>query len=270
VAAHGVALAEESGVAYRHAPTIASDGAGGAIVAWQDDGGGGLFDILARRVNAAGAPQWEEPVIVCAAAWEQVAPTTISDGAGGAIITWQDRRNVATIDDIYAQRLNGSGVAQWMPNGVAVCTAAVDQWTPLIVSDSGGGAVIAWPDRRTAATTQFDIFALRIDPDGLVPTAVRGSSPTPSLIVGNIYPNPFSAATSMDLWLEAPTDVRIELVDVAGRRVSEMMLREVPGGSQRVELDGRDGRGRRLANGVYFCRVTAAGTVVTRKMVIAR
>jgi hypothetical protein len=31
-----------------------------------------------------------------------------------------------------------------------------------------------------------------------------------------------------------------------------------------------DDAGRRLAGGVYFCRISASGTSVTRKVVIAR
>jgi hypothetical protein len=41
-------------------------------------------------------------------------------------------------------------------------------------------------------------------------------------------------------------------------------------GWQRVRFAGRDERGRPLASGVYFARVSAAGATITRKMVIAR
>ncbi len=40
--------------------------------------------------------------------------------------------------------------------------------------------------------------------------------------------------------------------------------------SVRIPFTGRDLRGVPLASGVYFYRVTASGTTVTHKMVIAR
>jgi hypothetical protein len=41
-------------------------------------------------------------------------------------------------------------------------------------------------------------------------------------------------------------------------------------GWRKVALMGTDDRGQPLASGVYFYRVSAAGTSVTKKMVIAR
>ena len=46
----------------------------------------------------------------------------MSDGAGGAIITWQDSRSGGS--DIYAQRIVGSGGVQWTADGVPISTAA--------------------------------------------------------------------------------------------------------------------------------------------------
>ena len=74
-------------------PTIVSDGAGGAIVTWVDYRNG-TADIYAQRVNAAGAPQWTaDGVALCTAASDQSSPTIVSDGAGGAIVTWEDSRS---------------------------------------------------------------------------------------------------------------------------------------------------------------------------------
>src|SRR5206468_4759124 len=84
-------------------PQVASDAAGGAIVAWQDLRGGGttVSDIYARRVDGAGTPQWTaDGVALCAAAGSQRFPQITADGAGGAIVAWEDRRGTSA--DIYA------------------------------------------------------------------------------------------------------------------------------------------------------------------------
>ena len=44
-------------------------------------------------------------------------PEIVSDGLGGVIAAWQDSRGGSL--DIYARRINGSGVPQWAANGVA-------------------------------------------------------------------------------------------------------------------------------------------------------
>ncbi len=167
--ANGVALCTAANE--QSTPTIASDGAGGAIVTWQDNRSGTNNDIYAQRVNAAGVPQWTaDGVALCTAANFQYNPTIASDGAGGAIVTWQDQR----VPDyhIYAQRVNAAGVPQWTADGVALCTAAIGQRGPTIVSDLEGGAVVTWRDYRS--TTGADIYAQRVNPAGVPQWTANG------------------------------------------------------------------------------------------------
>jgi len=152
-------------------PTIVSDGAGGAIITWMDYRGGN-YDIYAQRINANGAVQWaDNGEAICTAAINQSTATIVSDGAGGAIITWYDNRGVD--NDIYAQRINANGVVQWTDNGEAICTAADHQFTPTIVSDGAGGAIITWWDYRRG---NYDIYAQRINANGVVQWAANGEA----------------------------------------------------------------------------------------------
>ena len=151
-------------------PTIASDGAGGAIVTWEDYRSYPKHDIYAQRVNAAGVPQWAaDGVGLCTAANDQIFPTIISDGAGGAIVTWQDARS--TNYDIYAQRVNAAGLPQWTADGVGLCTAANDQIFPTIISDGAGGAIVIWQDARS---TNYDIYAQRVNAAGVPQWTANG------------------------------------------------------------------------------------------------
>src|SRR5262245_25471795 len=88
-------------------PVTVSDGAGGAIVAWHDTRNGADLDIYVQHVLASGAtdPAWPaDGLAVCTLANQQAYPAIVSDGAGGAIVTWQDRRG-GTYYDIYAQHV---------------------------------------------------------------------------------------------------------------------------------------------------------------------
>ena len=155
-------------------PTIVSDGAGGAIVTWQDYRGGTTSDIYAQHVLASGVadPAW--PVDgrgVCTAANYQQVPTLVSDGAGGVIITWYDFRG-AISNDIYAQHVLASGAVDpaWPANGRALCTQPSEQTFPVLVSDGAGGAIVAWRDQR-GFVSNADIYAQHVMASGAVDPA---------------------------------------------------------------------------------------------------
>jgi hypothetical protein len=150
-------------------PTITSDGAGGAIVTWPDTRSSAFPNLYAQHVLASGAvdPAWPaDGQALCTAAGNQNVPMIVSDGAGGAIVTWHDTRNGTY--DIYAQHVLASGTVDgaWPVDGLALCTAVADQQNPTIVSDGAGGALVTWQDTRTGATA--DIFAQHVLASGLV------------------------------------------------------------------------------------------------------
>ena len=130
-----------SGPDYRESPAIVADGAGGAIVAWMDGRGGSGYDIYAQRVDAAGVPQWTaDGVALCTVAENQYYPTIVSDGSGGAIITWYDYRS-GTSYDIYAQRVNSAGSVQWTHCASSKAVSSAGS-TP---SSSRDAELLYWP-----------------------------------------------------------------------------------------------------------------------------
>ena len=168
-------------------PAIASNGASGAIVTWVDRRNGNP-DIYARRVNASGSAQWgPDGVALCTNTGSQAEPRIVADGTGGAIVAWSDARSDA--DDIYAQRINDSGVSQWTSNGVAVCTATGGQDYPGIASDSAGGAIVVWEDTRNGPG---DIYAQRVNVTGGVQWSVNGEA------IGTATGNQFYPAIASD------------------------------------------------------------------------
>jgi hypothetical protein len=251
------------------APTIASDGSGGAIITWEDlrnplTG----RDIYAQRINATGNVQWtSDGVPLCVIRGVQTTPTIVPDGSNGAILTWWDLRS--NIDyDIFVQRVNASGTALWTTNGVPLCIADENQISPKIVSDGGSGAIVTWHDLRSIVN--YDIYAQRIGPDGLIPTSVGDTPPFAGVSLSANSPNPFSDQTSMVLDLSAGATVEVDVYDVAGRLVRRIASSRVGAGLHRMSFDGRDDAGRPLASGVYFYSVHAGGETRTRKLVISR
>jgi hypothetical protein len=149
-------------------PQIVSDGAGGAIATWTDYRTDTSWDIYAQRVYITGTVAWAtDGVSLCVESDHQLEPQIVSDGFGGAIVTWEDRRNSATTGrDIYAQRVYSNGTTPWATDGVSLSVASNSQYEPQIASDGSGGAIVTWEDRRNSATTGYDIYAQRVDGDG--------------------------------------------------------------------------------------------------------
>jgi hypothetical protein len=94
----------------------------------------------------------------------------VADGSGGAIMCWEDKRNFGSNTDLYAQRVNNSGVMQWASNGIAICTANGIQFSHQLVADATGGFIITWEDRRT----DRDIYAQRINASGVAQWTADG------------------------------------------------------------------------------------------------
>ncbi len=151
-------------------PEIVSDGAGGAIVTWQDARGNVGFDIYAQHVLASGAvdPAWPaNGRALCTAANDQFYPQLVGDGAGGAIVTWNDVRADSPNYDIYAQHVLASGAVDpvWPVDGRALCLAENDQGGPRIASDGAGGAIVTWYDGRGS---NYHIYAQHVLVTGTV------------------------------------------------------------------------------------------------------
>ncbi len=169
--ADGVAL--YAGFESQQDVAIVSDGAGGAICVWVDyrDTATNNADVYCRRIDANGVPMWSATAVpVCVLPESQSFIDAAEDGAGGAIIVWSDERN-GTDPDVYAQRVNGSGVVQWATNGIPIATLTDNQWIPSIISDGAGGAIIAWGDRRIGNS---DIYAQRVNASGVIQWTVNG------------------------------------------------------------------------------------------------
>ena len=145
-------------------PQIVGDGSGGAIITWQDYRSGTNWNIYAQRIDSTGHALWTaNGKTITIAGNDQSNPQIVGDGGGGAIIIWEDNR-IATNPNIYAQRIDSTGTAQWTANGKAVTIAGNDQINPKLVSDGSGGAIITWNDKRSG--TNLNIYAQNIDSTG--------------------------------------------------------------------------------------------------------
>lgn len=154
---------------------LASDGDGGAVIVWTDHRDSPTTDIYAQRVSFEGSTLWpEDGVLVCGASGDQGAPQ-LTSFEGGAVIVWVDDRAPSGFD-VYAQRLNAFGAAQWQPDGIAVCTALSTQNAARVTSVgdvSPGSVLVHWTDSRTSPSN-LDIYSQLIDAEGTMSWTADG------------------------------------------------------------------------------------------------
>jgi len=261
-------------------PQAAADGSGGVVVVWQDYRAGSTRDLYAQRVSAAGAraagwPSAGAPV--CTAAGEQAAPRIVSDGDGGAVVTWYDYRS-GNETDIFAQHLTGAGAVTpgWSANGLVLCNAPGDQQSPALVADiapaagGGSGCIVAWADHRNGV--DYDIYAQRVTGQGVVaPTVDVPAGPAPVFRMLEPRPNPAAGATALGFELPAERAVEARVFDAAGRVVRTLAAgATLSAGTHRLVWDGRDEGGRPVAAGVYLVRLVAGDEAQVRRVVRLR
>lgn len=270
ISAAGVVGWTANGVAVTRAsneqgdPQLINDGSGGAVVTWHDYRGGVNFDIYAQHISTDGTLQWTtDGVGICTITSDQSSPVIVSDGSGGAIVTWEDYRHNFPFRDIYAQRISSAGGVQWTTNGVAVSTATNSQETPQIIGDGSGGAIIAWVDHRGG---MVDIYAQRVNRNGGLTAAkeTAGEIPQDFLLLQN-YPNPFNQTTVLTYILPEDVHVSLRIFDLIGREVVTLVNKDQKTGRYDARLDAS-----RLSSGVYLYTIQAGDFTDVKRMVLLR
>ncbi|MEM6785640.1 MAG: T9SS type A sorting domain-containing protein [Bacteroidota bacterium] len=80
------------------------------------------------------------------------------------------------------------------------------------------------------------------------------------------WPNPTAASTTVQYVLGSPGPVRLEVFDVAGRRVAVLADGAQPGGTHTLTWTPETW----LANGAYVVRLTAGAQTLTTRLTLAR
>ena len=83
-------------------------------------------------------------------------------------------------------------------------------------------------------------------------------------------PNPVTGTTEIRYEIPRSSPVSIKVYDAAGRLVRILVDERKGAGRHAVSWDGRNFAGKRVAGGVYFCRMTAGAFTATRKMLVLR
>ena len=172
--------------------------------------------------------------------------------------------NVFASSDFHARtkrfyRLNEEGNATWSIRYTPSTQLSRPAYAGFEV-DGLGDLYIAF-QTRSAGWSQVGL--LKFEPGTSVP--VEEAPPVPdALSLDQNHPNPFSRSTQITYTLPAPSDVRLAVYDVLGRRVAKLAEGRRPAGTHRATFVANG----RLAGGVYLYRLESGGQVQTRRMVV--
>lgn len=160
---------------------VVSDGAGGAVLGWIQFGDNPRT-VWMRRILANGTAAF--PAVGFGNDFQalgnfiEMAP----DGTGGAFLGWQVDNGVN--DNLYIQRVDGTGNLVWGTNSVRVADQPLVQDNMHMIADNSGGAYICWDDPRTAVD---DVYIQHVTSTGSFSFAEDG------ITVGTTVANRFSA-----------------------------------------------------------------------------
>ena len=167
------------------------------------------------------------------------------DGDPGASLLWSDQGATAR-GSVYVDGETGS--RRYM--------------VPVLL----GGMV----DGASPSTRAEYVMRLLEDSD-LIGTAGADDALARANALSQNAPNPFNPTTRIRYSVARNgARVRMDVYDVAGRLVATLEDGTAAAGEHVATWDGRDGDGRPVASGIYFCRLTVDGWSRATKMVLLK
>ncbi|MBD3258709.1 T9SS type A sorting domain-containing protein, partial [candidate division GN15 bacterium] len=122
-----------------------------------------------------------------------------------------------------------------------------------------------------SAGVYYDSVAISVDGVGdiLILPVILHVEPSSAKLSQNV-PNPFNPETRISFSLSTASEVRLEVFNVIGQRVTTLIHGGYPAGEHQVVWRGTDDRGNQVASGIYLYRLSTPREVETRKMVLMK
>jgi hypothetical protein len=90
------------------------------------------------------------------------------------------------------------------------------------------------------------------------------------LALARPYPNPARTRSSLSFVIPSVSVTRLEIYDLTGRKVRTLLDEVLEPGLREVVWNLENSAEGRVAAGVYFCRLEAAGESITRKLIVLK
>ncbi|HEY3216020.1 MAG TPA: LamG-like jellyroll fold domain-containing protein, partial [Candidatus Eisenbacteria bacterium] len=182
-------------------------------------------------------------------------PAGYFDGAIDEVRIWNFARSASEIQNTMSQSL-------YFPTPGLVGNWRLDEATGVTAFGTAGtginGTIVGSADTNWMRVT-CGSWAVGVE-----------SQPISELALRPVSPNPTKGIAHFSFAIPENATVKLEIVDVLGRRVGIVTQGDFPAGVHHVMWNATGSRGIPVSAGMYFVRFTAAGRVITKRFVIVR
>lgn len=154
-----------------------------------------------------------------------------------------------------AINLRAQNALKFHSDGVVEKQKPADKWSAL--NKNGAPKIV------TQSAEQPPRFTLLVSNNQL--TGIETPTLPKSIQLAQNYPNPFNPTTRISYSLPSQSRVRLSVFDLLGREISVLVQGVQAAGSHHIQFDAS-----KLASGMYFYRLEATGTVLTKKMTLIK
>jgi hypothetical protein len=186
----------------------------------------------------------------------ELASFVVAESSDGALLTWETVSETNNAGFEIQRRVgpDGSFAALGFVDGAGT-TSTLQRYR--------------FSDADLPFTAEQVTYRLKqIDVDGAFEYSpeveMNRNAPARLALHGN-YPNPFRDRTLIRYELPQPESVRLEVFDVRGRRVAQLVTDEQPAGRNEIAFQAD-----RLPSGIYFVRLLVDGQSLSRRMTVVR
>jgi N-acetylmuramoyl-L-alanine amidase len=221
---------------------------------------GVFYSLIARGLNPVGLTEFSPAV------WAAPTPTpaNLHDEAGYECIRlWWDGDSTASGYKVYYSQQMHDPFQHSVDIGDTTATS---------LTDLENGTLYY------VCVAAYDCFGNETSPSNSVSSrpACWGSVVNPDDVPGEFkledsYPNPFARFTTISYQLAEPcTRTSLVIYDARGRQVRRIVDEGQSPGRYQVDWDGRDGAGRLVPAGAYFCHLEAGRFSQTSKLLLVK
>jgi hypothetical protein len=122
----------------------------------------------------------------------------------------------------------------------------------------------------SGATYWYTLAVVTADGSEVLSQTVTVRTSGRSLALRQNHPNPFNPATTISFTLPDDAQVDLSIYNLQGQLVKTMVSEALDAGIKAVVWNGTDASGNPVASGVYFYRLRAGKSVMTKKMILLK
>ncbi len=232
----------------------------GINVLWSQPAQGPSIELRAQKIDYSGNKLWPQAGNVISTMDMDFNLTLMEEINGGYFITgWRD---YSTISDNYQiSIIDSNGQIAYSDNSSAFTGLDNHSNTIKVTNLVNDEIFTTWVYRGGLYGQKVDF------------TLVDNDDNDVDIITNNLlfnYPNPFNPQTNIAFTLPTSGNVSIDIYNLKGQKVKELVNDNYSSGRYSVLWDGKDDNNKQVASGVYLYKMRSGKYSSTKKMILMK